>query len=467
MLTPLPCVSPPPSSGLPPLPLLPSTFRWVDSVVLPSGTHNRRLHRRGGGAGSAGKGQTEGAEAAEGCGCDGESRNSAALGSNAGKASIESIHSPSTRQKSDQDQSKGDPTTATDTHTIDDEKGSNNIDATPDNHDVVRHRMPSNSGNPVAGQDADRPLSPTSSPSSSTASSFKFEFECSSSCRCLPDQCQLRPTQASARLPLSLGYLPKKGWGVFFSPPPSCAPARPPSLPPHTFVAEYTGELISTVEARRRLAIYDEVSALSSLPPSHPSSLPPSPGIGKRTSPPAGCTHAVEHVKHAQGHGQANAAPAEVPILGPCPPQEGDKEESGGGRVHAGPRPHYLLTLLEEGDDFYLRTSLDATHCGNVSRFFNHSCDPNMYLVCVRNGGLLPRLCFFTQRRVHAGDELTFAYGEREENHASKGGIQDESGARFGRSCAKGTPLPQSQSGRPCWCGSEKCVGNLPYQPGL
>ncbi|GAB5035380.1 histone-lysine n-methyltransferase setmar-like [Nannochloropsis oceanica] len=59
-------------------------------------------------------------------------------------------------------------------------------------------------------------------------------------------------------------------------------------------------------------------------------------------------------------------------------------------------------------------------------------------IACVRDGGLLPRLCLFTSREVKVGEELTFAYGE-------------------GR----------SEGQRVCRCGARECQGFLPCYPGL
>ncbi|XP_031817309.1 histone-lysine N-methyltransferase SETDB2 [Sarcophilus harrisii] len=62
-------------------------------------------------------------------------------------------------------------------------------------------------------------------------------------------------------------------------------------------------------------------------------------------------------------------------------------------------------------DSVYL---LDATKEGNVGRFLNHSCNPNLFVQNVfvethdRN---FPWVAFFTKRHVKAGTELTWDYG--------------------------------------------------------
>ncbi|GIY63172.1 histone-lysine N-methyltransferase SETD2 [Caerostris extrusa] len=52
---------------------------------------------------------------------------------------------------------------------------------------------------------------------------------------------------------------------------------------------------------------------------------------------------------------------------------------------------------------------LDAANKGNLSRFMNHSCDPNCETQkWTVNGNL--RIGFFAKRDIKAGEELTFDY---------------------------------------------------------
>jgi hypothetical protein len=55
----------------------------------------------------------------------------------------------------------------------------------------------------------------------------------------------------------------------------------------------------------------------------------------------------------------------------------------------------------------------DARVMGNIGKFFNHSCDPNVFVqnVFVDSHDLrFPWLGFFTSRRVGAGEELAWDY---------------------------------------------------------
>ena len=64
---------------------------------------------------------------------------------------------------------------------------------------------------------------------------------------------------------------------------------------------------------------------------------------------------------------------------------------------------HYYFMALKSD------AIIDATHQGNISRFINHSCDPNSETQkWTVNGDL--RIGFFIKRSLKAGEELTFDY---------------------------------------------------------
>ena len=94
-----------------------------------------------------------------------------------------------------------------------------------------------------------------------------------------------------------------------------------------------------------------------------------------------------------------------------------------------------------------LRTWIDPAARGNVGRFVNHSCEPNLSAHAVRAGSLVPRLALFARRDIAAGEELTMTYGDGAE--AAGGGESAALGA--GR--------------RPCLCGAATCGGWLPFEP--
>jgi NuA3 HAT complex component NTO1 len=88
------------------------------------------------------------------------------------------------------------------------------------------------------------------------------------------------------------------------------------------------------------------------------------------------------------------------------------------------------------GRDCYLlmadpKTVIDTTAKGNVARFTNHSCNPNMYTKIVSADGA-SHIIFFTRADVKPGEELTYNY-------------------RF-----------DAEEGRvPCYCGAYNCRGFL------
>lgn len=108
--------------------------------------------------------------------------------------------------------------------------------------------------------------------------------------------------------------------------------------------------------------------------------------------------------------------------------------------------PCYIVTFREHTPNGkVLITNIDATLKGNVMRFVNHSCSPNLVMLPVRVDSIIPRLCLFTSRDVGT-EELCFSYfGQRGSQATARGGV------KHGR--------------KPCFCGSKECIGFLPLEP--
>ena len=102
----------------------------------------------------------------------------------------------------------------------------------------------------------------------------------------------------------------------------------------------------------------------------------------------------------------------------------------------------YIIQYREHlSNSVTMTTNIDATYKGNITRFINHSCDPNLIIVPIRSDSIIPRLCLFTCKNVNAGEELCFSYfGKR---------------TTFARDKVLGS--------KPCACNSHNCVGYLPF----
>uniref|UniRef100_A0A8C9ZAR3 Euchromatic histone-lysine N-methyltransferase 2 n=1 Tax=Sander lucioperca TaxID=283035 RepID=A0A8C9ZAR3_SANLU len=73
----------------------------------------------------------------------------------------------------------------------------------------------------------------------------------------------------------------------------------------------------------------------------------------------------------------------------------------------------YLFDLDNKDGEVYC---IDARYYGNISRFINHLCDPNLIPVRVfmlHQDLRFPRIAFFSSRDIHSGQELGFDYGDR------------------------------------------------------
>ncbi|NXC26599.1 SETMR methyltransferase, partial [Campylorhamphus procurvoides] len=116
---------------------------------------------------------------------------------------------------------------------------------------------------------------------------------------------------------------------------------------------------------------------------------------------------------------------------------------------------NYILALREHlHDGRVLETFVDPTHVGNVGRFLNHSCEPNLFMVPVRVDSMVPRLALFAATDISAGEELSYDYSGR--FHNSQGSSREHK------------PLEEENRLRkPCYCGSQTCASFLPWDGSL
>ncbi|KAM4696988.1 histone-lysine N-methyltransferase EHMT1 [Rhinophrynus dorsalis] len=73
----------------------------------------------------------------------------------------------------------------------------------------------------------------------------------------------------------------------------------------------------------------------------------------------------------------------------------------------------YLFDLDNKDGEIYC---IDARFYGNISRFINHLCEPNLLPVRVfmsHQDLRFPRIAFFSRRPILAGEEIGFDYGDR------------------------------------------------------
>ncbi|EPS42847.1 hypothetical protein H072_3188 [Dactylellina haptotyla CBS 200.50] len=89
--------------------------------------------------------------------------------------------------------------------------------------------------------------------------------------------------------------------------------------------------------------------------------------------------------------------------------------------------------------------SVDGGDYGGVTRFINHSCEPNLMIHAVthnRSDLSVYDLALFTSRKIPAGEELTFEYVRNDD-------------------LEPGQEIPEDKKKFPCYCGAKKCHGWL------
>lgn len=93
---------------------------------------------------------------------------------------------------------------------------------------------------------------------------------------------------------------------------------------------------------------------------------------------------------------------------------------------------------------------IDASRIGNISRMYNHSCEPNAAAYTVfldTHDSSRHEVAFFTIKTLEVGEEITFDYG---------GGV----GGTKGKSIH--LRKRQVMDGLDCVCGAPSCRGLVP-----
>jgi [histone H3]-lysine9 N-trimethyltransferase EHMT len=87
--------------------------------------------------------------------------------------------------------------------------------------------------------------------------------------------------------------------------------------------------------------------------------------------------------------------------------------------------------------------TIDGARCGNVGRFINHSCSPNLYAQNVlwdHDDMRMPHVMFFAAENIPPLQELTCDYNYK------IGSVRDDNGV---------------EKVKHCYCGSSVCRGRL------
>lgn len=104
---------------------------------------------------------------------------------------------------------------------------------------------------------------------------------------------------------------------------------------------------------------------------------------------------------------------------------------------------NYIISVVEHfsGADKKVATFVDPKFRGNIGRFLNHSCEPNLKMFPVRVNSTVPHLALFASRMISPGEELSFHYGNAELNDG----------------------LNEKSVSKTCYCGAKSCSGFLPF----
>lgn len=102
---------------------------------------------------------------------------------------------------------------------------------------------------------------------------------------------------------------------------------------------------------------------------------------------------------------------------------------------------NYILCINEAYGENIVKTFIDPMYYGNIGRYINHSCEPNCNVFVFRVENTMPRVCFFANKEIRAGTEITYSYGEHYDGNITNANL--------------------------CNCGSARCRKILPFDSSL
>ncbi|XP_044030664.1 histone-lysine N-methyltransferase SETMAR [Siniperca chuatsi] len=118
---------------------------------------------------------------------------------------------------------------------------------------------------------------------------------------------------------------------------------------------------------------------------------------------------------------------------------------------------NYIIAVREHaGTGSITETFVDPAVVGNVGRFLNHSCQPNLFMQPVRVHSVVPRLALFAGRNIEAQEELTFDYSGGYNNQPPVELLSTQSDAAVQARRTDGLQRKE------CHCGANNCVRFLP-----
>lgn len=110
---------------------------------------------------------------------------------------------------------------------------------------------------------------------------------------------------------------------------------------------------------------------------------------------------------------------------------------------------NYILVVKEHFGGRLERIHVDPSHFGNIGRFINHSCEPNLFMIPVRVDTNIPKICLFAKRDILPNEELTYHYSNLSYEDFEQHNVPHESDRKI------------------CHCESKHCSGFLPMDESL